>query len=57
MEPCGPTEGHRFPSVDNPETPFGLRWSIMSRAEDLSEEESTRRVAEWAASFAQGEDG
>lgn len=29
--------------------PFGLRWSIMSRAEDLSEEESASRVAAWAA--------
>jgi len=31
--------------------PFGIRWSIMSRIEDLSEEESARRVAEWAASL------
>lgn len=29
--------------------PFGVRWSIMSRVEDLSEAESARRVAEWAA--------
>jgi PhnB protein len=29
-----------------------VRWSIMTRVEDLSPEESDRRVAEWAASFA-----
>lgn len=40
--------GDRFASVRDP---FGVRWSIMSRVEDLSEEESTRRVQEWAASF------
>lgn len=40
--------GDRFASIRDP---FGVRWSIMSRVEDLSEEESTRRVQEWAASF------
>ena len=29
--------------------PFGVRWSIMSRVEDLSEDESDRGVAAWAA--------
>lgn len=38
--------GDRFASIRDP---FGVRWSIMSRIEDLSEEESARRVAEWAA--------
>ncbi|WP_333617982.1 VOC family protein [Dietzia sp.] len=38
--------GDRFASIRDP---FGVRWSIMSRVEDLSEEESGRRVAEWAA--------
>ena len=38
--------GDRFASIRDP---FGVRWSIMSRVEDLSEEESARRVAEWAA--------
>lgn len=38
--------GDRFASLRDP---FGVRWSIMSRVEDLSEEESARRVAEWAA--------
>ena len=38
--------GDRFASIRDP---FGVRWSIMSRVEDLSEAESVRRVAEWAA--------
>lgn len=37
--------GDRFASLRDP---FGVRWSIMTRVEDLSEEESARRVAEWA---------
>jgi PhnB protein len=39
--------GDRFASIRDP---FGVRWSIMTRVEDLSPEESSRRVAEWAAS-------
>ncbi|MFC6236070.1 VOC family protein [Leucobacter soli] len=38
--------GDRFASIRDP---FGVRWSIMTRVEDLSEEESVRRVREWAA--------
>jgi PhnB protein len=38
--------GDRFASIIDP---FGVRWSIMTRVEDLTEEESTARVAEWAA--------
>lgn len=38
--------GDRFASVVDP---FGVRWSVMTRVEDLSPEESKRRVAEWAA--------
>jgi PhnB protein len=38
--------GDRFASIRDP---FGVRWSIMSRVKDLSETESARRVAEWAA--------
>lgn len=38
--------GDRFASVRGP---FGVRWSIMTRVEDLSEEESAQRVAEWTA--------
>lgn len=37
--------GDRFASVRDP---FGVRWSIMTRVEDLSEDESAQRVAEWA---------
>ncbi len=40
--------GDRFASIRDP---FGVRWSIMTRVEDISDEESARRVAEWAASF------
>ncbi len=29
--------------------PFGLRWSIMTRVEDISPQESARRGAAWAA--------
>ncbi|GGE95361.1 VOC family protein [Mycetocola zhadangensis] len=38
--------GDRFASIRDP---FGVRWSVMSRVEDLSEAESAARVAEWAA--------
>ncbi|GAA1052326.1 MULTISPECIES: VOC family protein [Dietzia] len=38
--------GDRYASIRDP---YGVRWSIMSRVEDLSESESARRVAEWAA--------
>ena len=41
--------GDRFASVRDP---FGVRWSIMTRVEDLSEAESARRVAQWAAGAA-----
>ncbi|MFT4229141.1 MAG: VOC family protein [Microbacterium sp.] len=37
--------GDRFASIRDP---FGIRWSIMTRVEDLSEEESAARVAAWA---------
>lgn len=38
--------GDRYASIRDP---FGVRWSIMTRVEDLSETESNRRVEEWAA--------
>lgn len=38
--------GDRYASIRDP---FGVRWTLMTRVEDLSEEESARRVAEWAA--------
>ncbi|QYM77199.1 glyoxalase/bleomycin resistance/extradiol dioxygenase family protein [Leucobacter luti] len=44
--------GDRFASIRDP---FGVRWSIMTRVEDLSEEESTARVRAWAESYAAGE--
>ena len=38
--------GDRFASIRDP---FGVRWSVMTRVEDISEAESARRVADWAA--------
>ncbi|WP_194411150.1 VOC family protein [Microbacterium cremeum] len=49
-EPSTFVSGDRFASIRDP---FGVRWSIMTRVEDLSEEESAARVAEWAASAGQ----
>lgn len=40
--------GDRYGSILDP---FGVRWSIMTRIEDLSEEESARRVEEWSKSL------
>ena len=40
--------GDRYGSILDP---FGVRWSVMTRIEDLSEEESIRRVTEWTNSF------
>ncbi len=40
--------GDRFASIRDP---FGVRWSLMTRVEDLSPAESAARVEEWAASF------
>lgn len=39
--------GDRYCSILDP---CGIRWSIMSRIEDISEEESNRRVEEWSKS-------
>jgi PhnB protein len=39
--------GDRFASVLDP---FGLRWAIMTRVEDISPEESAQRIAAWAQS-------
>ena len=38
--------GDRYASIRDP---FGVRWSVMTRVEDLSEEDSAKRVADWAA--------
>ncbi|MDR7186623.1 PhnB protein [Microbacterium trichothecenolyticum] len=50
-EPSTFVSGDRYASVRDP---FGVRWSIMTRVEDISEEESAARVAEWAASVSAG---
>ncbi|NED96656.1 VOC family protein [Phytoactinopolyspora alkaliphila] len=39
--------GDRFASVVDP---FGRRWSVLTRVEDVSREEAERRVNEWLAS-------
>lgn len=53
-EPVTPfVSGDRFGSIRDP---YGIRWSVMTRVEDLSDEQSARRVAEWAKSMAQGQD-
>lgn len=38
--------GDRFASVLDP---FGHRWAIMTKVEDVAPDEAERRVAEWAA--------
>lgn len=45
-EPSTFVTGDRFASVVDP---FGHRWAIMTRVEDVSEAEQERRLAEWAA--------
>ncbi|KJL44809.1 VOC family protein [Microbacterium trichothecenolyticum] len=50
-EPSTFVSGDRYASVRDP---FGVRWSIMTRVEDLSEQESAARVSEWAASVSGG---
>ena len=39
--------GDRFASIYDP---FGHRWAVMTKVEDVSPEESERRLSEWAAS-------
>ncbi len=39
--------GDRFASVYDP---FGHRWAVMTKVEEISPEESERRLAEWASS-------
>lgn len=45
--------GDRYASLRDP---FGVRWSVMTRVEDVSETESSRRVAAWAAQASAAED-
>lgn len=47
-QPANFVSGDRYCSIIDP---FGIRWSIMTRVEDISEEESYRRVAEWSKSI------
>ena len=37
--------GDRYASLIDP---YGVRWAIMTRVEDLSPEESRRRVEDWS---------
>ncbi len=45
--------GDRYGSIRDP---FGVRWSIMTRVEDISDAESGRRVEKWAAQYAATQD-
>jgi PhnB protein len=45
-QPTDFVTGDRFASILDP---FGHRWSIMTRVEDISPEEAERRLADWAA--------
>ena len=47
-EPTNFVSGDRFCSILDP---CGVRWSIMTRVEDITEEESYRRVTEWSKSL------
>ncbi|MEV1291822.1 VOC family protein [Pseudonocardia sp. NPDC049635] len=46
-QPANFVSGDRFASVVDP---YGIRWAVMCRVEDLSPEQSDARVAEWARS-------
>ncbi|MGZ4507558.1 MAG: VOC family protein [Blastococcus sp.] len=39
--------GDRFASIYDP---FGHRWAVMTRVEDVSPEEAERRLADWSSS-------
>lgn len=51
-EPSVFLTGDRYASINDP---FGRRWSIMTRVEDVSREEGQRRVDEWIASMGSGD--
>ena len=44
-QPATFVTGDRFASVYDP---FGHRWAVMTRVEDVGPEEAERRLAEWA---------
>ena len=48
-QPATFVTGDRFASIVDP---YGHRWAVMTRVEDVSPEEAERRLAEWAASGA-----
>ncbi len=48
-EPSTFVTGDRFASIHDP---FGHRWAVMTRVEDVSPEEAERRLAEWAGTRA-----
>ncbi|MEW5808507.1 MAG: VOC family protein [Actinomycetota bacterium] len=45
-EPQDFATGDRFASLRDP---FGVRWTVMTRVEEISAEERDRRLGEWAA--------
>ena len=45
-EPSTFVTGDRFASLIDP---YGHRWAVMTKVEDVSPEETERRLAEWAA--------
>lgn len=45
-EPTTFVTGDRFASIYDP---FGHRWAVMTRVEDVSPDEAERRLQEWAA--------
>lgn len=48
--PADFVSGDRYCSIIDP---YGIRWSIMTRTADISEEESFRRVEEWSRGLQQ----
>ena len=44
-EPATFVSGDRYASIRDP---FGVRWTVMTRVEDVSAEERDRRLAAWA---------
>ncbi|THV37143.1 VOC family protein [Glycomyces buryatensis] len=50
-EPSVFLTGDRFASINDP---FGRRWAIMTRVEDIPRKEAERRVDEWIASMGEG---
>ncbi|MFG3341139.1 VOC family protein [Glycomyces sp. NPDC048151] len=50
-EPSVFLTGDRYASIADP---FGRRWSLMTRVEDVPREEAERRIDEWVASMGEG---